>query len=112
MKKYVICALQIEGFHCWSHAPDGPLSYLRDRHRHVFEIRIRFQVQDSDREIEINQQQQELKQYLLANYAPDNSVCEFGDLSCEQIAEELLRVFGAASCEVLEDGYGGACIVR
>lgn len=112
MKRFVICTVSVEGFHCWPDAPDGELAYLRDRHRHIFEIRMEFQVQDNDREIEINQRQREIREWLIAKYAPDNSVCEFGGLACEHIAEELLLTFDAASCQVLEDGYGGAKIVR
>lgn len=117
MKQYVICAVDVEGFHRW---PDAPMevSYLRDRHRHIFQIRIEFEVSHGDREIEINLQQSQVKRYLLGRYSPADfyrgmeGACDFGAMSCEQIAEELLENFGAASCQVLEDGYGGARIVR
>lgn len=111
MKRYVICAIDVEGFHRWPDAPDN-LDYLRDRHRHIFQIRMEFEVSHGDREIEINERQQEIREWLTAKYTPDNRACEFGNLSCEHIAEELLITFGAASCQVLEDGYGGAKIVR
>ena len=35
MTQYVICALQMEGFHCWPEA-DGELAYLKNSHRHIF----------------------------------------------------------------------------
>lgn len=116
MQRCVICAVDVEGFHHWPGAPDN-LSYLRTRHRHVFQIRIEFEVSHGDREVEINQRQTEIKSYLLQKYIPADScrqdrACEFGAMSCEQIAEELLEHFGAVSCQVLEDGYGGARIVR
>lgn len=31
MTQYVICALQMEGFHCWPEA-DGELAYLKNSH--------------------------------------------------------------------------------
>ncbi|MDE7245535.1 MAG: hypothetical protein K2O18_16400 [Oscillospiraceae bacterium] len=117
MKRYVICAIDVEGFHRWPGAPDN-LDYLRDRHRHIFQIRMEFEVSHGDREIEINERQSQVKRFLLAKYASADfyqgaeGACEFGAMSCEQIAEELLDKFGAASCKVLEDGYGGAKIVR
>lgn len=117
MKRYVICAIDVEGFHRWPDAPSN-LEYLRSRHRHIFQIRMEFEVSHGDREIEINLRQSEVKRFLLAKYAAADlndgveGACEFGAMSCEQIAEKLLDRFGAASCQVLEDGYGGAKIVR
>jgi hypothetical protein len=42
MTQYVICALQMEGFHCWPEA-DGELAYLKNSHRHIFFITADFQ---------------------------------------------------------------------
>ena len=112
MRRYVLCAMAVEGFHCWPGAPAGSLEYLRSRHRHIFKIRLKFQVEDNDREIEINQRQNEISRYLLAQYGNENRACDFGGMACEHIAEELLEQFGASSCTVLEDGFGGAEIVR
>ncbi len=108
IQEYVICAIQVEGFHCWPGAP-ADLSFLKARHRHVFHIRIIFKVSHGDREIEIIKQQSEIERWLCNKFG---APCEFGSMSCEDIAEELLLRFGAASCEVLEDGYGGARVVR
>lgn len=112
MRRYVVCVLHLEGFHCWPVAPAGDLEYLRYRHRHIFEIRMKFPVQGNDREIEINRKQNEISRYLLARYGNGESGCEFGGMACEHIAEELLEHFGASACMVLEDGFGGAEIVR
>lgn len=112
MKRYVICSLHVKGFHRWPTAPDGPMSYLRYRHRHVFDIQAAFAVADSDREIEIIERQNEMEQYLLSRYGAENRSCEFGSMSCEQIAEDILREFGAVWCVVREDGFGGAAVVR
>lgn len=112
MRRYVICAAAVEGFHCWPDAPEGSLEYLRHRHRHIFEIRMKFQVKDNDREIEINRRQNEITRYLLGRYGNGDGACEFGAMACEHIAQELLEHFGASSCMVLEDGFGGAEIVR
>ena len=42
MTQYVICALQMEGFHCWPEA-DGELAYLKNSHVISFLLRQSFQ---------------------------------------------------------------------
>lgn len=111
MSLYVVCTIQMEGLHCWPEAP-GKVAYLRQLHRHVFVITMEFPVLDSNREIEIITRQSEIQHYLLERYSDDNGMCCFGRMSCEDIAGELLEKFSAASCTVLEDGFGGAKIVR
>lgn len=46
MTQYVICALQMEGFHCWPEA-DGELAYLKNSHRHIFFITAEFPVRNT-----------------------------------------------------------------
>lgn len=109
-KKFVICAVQVPGFHRWENAPDDPrFAFLRDRHRHMFHIRMDFEVSHGDREIEIINQEEWIKRVLDCHYG---TPCEFGGMSCEDIAVALLNDLHAYSCEVLEDGYGGARVVR
>lgn len=109
MKRQVITYNQIEGFHRYPNAPKF-CKYLESRHRHIFVIRCRFDVTHNEREIEINEMQREIKNYLHTKYCEP---CEFGTMSCESIAEDLLRQNpGMVSAEVLEDGYGGAALTR
>lgn len=49
MTQYVICALQMEGFHCWPEA-DGELAYLKNSHRHIFFITAEFPVRNAIRD--------------------------------------------------------------
>ena len=109
MKREVITYNQIEGFHQYPNAPEF-CKYLEARHRHIFVIRCRFAVTHSNREIEINAMQRTIEEYLYERF---NHPCEFGELSCEHIAEVLLSHFANMdSAEVLEDGYGGASLTR
>ena len=62
MTQYVICALQMEGFHCWPEA-DGELAYLKNSHRHIFFITAEFPVHNANREIEIISQQNAINAY-------------------------------------------------
>ena len=71
MTQYVICALQMEGFHCWPEA-DGELAYLKNSHRHIFFITAEFPVRNANREIEIISQQNAVKRYLLSKYGDED----------------------------------------
>ncbi len=106
MKRRVETFNAIEGFH---HYPDAPsfCSYLAARHRHIFEIRCSFDVNHNEREIEINETQKQIEAVLHIKFG---TPCEFGSMSCESIAEYLIKSTGAASVQVLEDGYGGASL--
>lgn len=98
----------VVGFHRYPTAPQFCL-YLAARHRHNFVIRASFAVEHNNRQVEINEQQNKIEEYLCGKYGKP---CEFGDKSCEDIAEELLEHFGACKVQVLEDDYGGATITR
>lgn len=111
MDKYVICKLDIQGFHCWPDAPKE-LEYLSFRHRHVFVIRVHIPVQNNNRQIEFITKQDNIKRLLMSVYGCDFDACDFGSMSCEDIAEFLMKETNAVSVEVLEDGCGGAKLVR
>lgn len=99
----------VEGFHNYPNAPEF-CSYLQARHRHLFVIECRFAVKDSNREIEINEQQRLIENWLYSKYGKP---CEFGALSCEMIAEDLLKNCDEmCACFVREDGFGGALVIR
>lgn len=107
MKMYIITNNVIEGFHKWKKAPEE-ISHLRNRHRHLFYIICEFSVNHGDREIEIQTMQKQIKQYIHKNYG---NPAEFGNLSCEMIAMEIINHYeNCSSCKVLEDNEGGAIV--
>lgn len=118
----VFCTLQVEGIHCWPECPFEEVAYLRDPHRHMFHIKAYKEVDHSDRDVEFIMLKHRVQSYLLSEYGTeithetgwticDNmKVCEFGPMSCEMIAEELIREFGLSACEVSEDGENGAIV--
>lgn len=108
MAKFVNTYNAVVGFHRYPTAPQFCL-YLAARHRHVFVIRCSFAVEHNNRQVEINERQNNIEAYLCGKYGKP---CEFGDMSCEDIAEELLEHFGASVVQVLEDDYGGATITE
>lgn len=111
MERQVITYNTIEGLHMW---PDAPVSvaHLRNQHRHVFVIRCWWEVSHNEREIEIQMMQHVVEGFIL-NKMGGNYPVDFGDMSCESIAELILERFEqCVKCEVLEDGYGGAALSR
>jgi len=114
MKSYVIISLDVEGFHFYPHAPDE-VAFLASRHRHLFKITVHFSVTDLNREVEIFIEQWKLSKYIASAFG---CPAEFNDRSCEQIAVSIIAAYQrglissaqVASCEVLEDGKGGAVV--
>lgn len=101
----VIVRLCIEGTHNWSTCNIEEVIYLKNKHRHIFHIECRKEVTHSDRDIEIIMFKNEITQYLINKYNGD-----FGSMSCEMIAEELLLQFGCTEVKVLEDNENGAIV--
>lgn len=109
MNREVITYNLIEGFHYWEDAVDE-CKYLSSKHRHLFSVRCWFSVQHNDREIEINTKQTEILNLFRNTFGEP---CDFGNRSCEDIAEWLLGIEPQLNrIEVLEDGYGGAALSR
>lgn len=108
MKLEIVTYNEIVGFHHWEQAFENVL-FLKNRHRHVFTIRCFISVTHDDREKEIFTEEEKIERYLCAKYG---SPCEFGNMSCESIARELLSFLDANAVEVLEDERGGAKITR
>ena len=102
--KHVVIDFDIEGYHQYPNAPTA-VEFLKYPHRHIFQIRMGFEVEDSDREIEIFLMTDIVKTYISEEFGVP---AEFGNMSCEHIAEKLLKKFNASWCEVFEDGKGGA----
>lgn len=109
MRRFVIIHNEVVGFHRYPNAP-AFCKYLEARHRHVFVIECQFEVSHNEREIEINEMQERLRKELQNDFGYP---CEFGDMSCESIAEHIIMKFPyCSSVKVLEDGYGGASLTR
>lgn len=109
MKTTVIIDIDIVGFHLYPNAPNV-VSFLRNNHRHIFKVKLGFIVSDLDREIEIFMITDEVSSFLYNKYG---NPCNFGQMSCEHIATELMHTFECYNCsfvEVFEDNRGGARI--
>lgn len=112
----IIVKLEVEGMHCWPKAAEllPEVGFLSDNHRHIFHIVAKKKVSHSDRDVEIILFKREMITWLYEMYGvqagPDAHYkwCKFGAMSCELIAEELLKQFDLEYCSVLEDNENGA----
>ena len=112
MKTYVTASLQVEGLHRWEGCDLKDVRFLRNVHRHIFYINCKKSVSHEDRDIEIILFKRELSDYLQTRYKKDGNCCDFGSMSCEMIAKELLQEFNLDFCSVLEDGENGAEVTK
>ena len=106
----VVTKNYIEGLHYWREAPPN-LDYLRNKHRHIFHIICSWEVFDDNRQMEIIETQNMIDNYFKKYYNNKYNMCDFENMSCEQMCNELLEQYsnkGLKQVTVLEDGYGGA----
>jgi len=118
----VYCTTQIEATHCWPDCPFDEVAYLRDPHRHVFHIKAYVRVTHDDRDVEFIMLKHQIRNYLIKKYGRASMPadggelhyyhCEFGAMSCEMLATELIEEFGLSRCEVSEDDENGAIVSR
>jgi len=109
MKKQVIAQITIEGFHNYPNAPKQ-VNFLQFPHRHQFVIKVGYEVEDLNREKEIFIARAEIENYINEAYGVP---AQFGAMSCEMIANELLEFGmedGVKWVEVWEEQTGGARI--
>lgn len=98
----VVITTTVEGVHHWPECPIPEVNFLKDLHRHIFHVKAVKQVKHNDRDVEIIMLKRCVDYYLSAFKG------NFGDMSCEDIAEGLISEFDLLNCEVLEDGENGA----
>jgi hypothetical protein len=107
IRKYIQVNLQVEGLHKWGDCNLEDVIYLRNLHRHIFHIKVIKQVTHNNRDIEIIMFKNQILFYLKGKYKGN-----FGNMSCEDIAEDILKEFDCHIVEVLEDNENGAIVSR
>lgn len=109
MKTTVFATIEVEGTHKWAGCPFDEVSYLRITHRHCFGIKCWKSVNHDDRDVEFIMLKHAVRHYLELKYWNEQSrLLDFGMMSCEMIAKELIAEFGLVKCSVNEDGENGA----
>ena len=114
MTTNIIVKLQYEALHNWPSVaemlPDQPwIHMLKDKHRHIFYITLEKRVTHSDRDVEIILFKQCVISHLETKFGRPG---DLGALSCEMLAEYLLKEYDCNSVEVLEDNENGAKVYQ
>jgi NTP pyrophosphatase (non-canonical NTP hydrolase) len=101
-------ATEQPGWHRWPMAPEHR-AYLRERHLHNFRFEVFIPVEGPDRDIEFHDAREALER-AIHDIAP---TCEFGDKSCEMLAQEVLdRMPEVSEARVSEDPNHGGVVTR
>ena len=95
---------QYVAFHRWADAP-AEVMFLREYHRHVFHVKLGVEVSHGDRDVEFF-----ILKDRLANYCSAQFKDRYMELSCEQMATQIVNALHGAWCEVSEDGENGAWV--
>ena len=107
----VYCTVLLEGVHFWADCPFDEVSYLRYPHRHVFHVKAFKKVSHDDRDVEFILLKHKITSYFYDKYYNSTSrLFDFGPMSCEMIAKEIISKFDLSKCEVSEDGENGAIV--
>lgn len=111
-KTYIIVQLQVEGIHQFKTVDEHfeGVSFLKHPHRHIFHIKASKQVYHDDRDVEFILFKRSIHTLLKNSFADKDGVCQFGNLSCEQIARIIFEEFDCNFVEVWEDNENGARI--
>ena len=107
----VYCTLEVEGVHHWPECPLEEVKYLRDPHRHMFHIKAYKSVSHDDRDVEFIVLKHKILSYFYDGWFDSKlRLFDFGSMSCEMIAKDLIAKFNLSRCEVSEDGENGAVV--
>lgn len=108
-KTNVVVTLQYQAVHQWENCDLEKVSFLKNKHRHIFHITAKKRVNHPDRDIEIIILKNAILTYFNKHYYSETiGIGDFGNMSCEQIANNLCVMFDLCYCAVLEDGENGA----
>nr|DAJ68403.1 MAG TPA: antibiotic resistance protein [Caudoviricetes sp.] len=109
---------EVEGFHNYPDASKNHgelVKFLEQPHRHIFKFNCKKRVNHDNRDEEFILLRRKVKQYINRKFPVFESGCEcydFGSMSCEMIAKNILKQFDFDSVEVSEDGENYAVVEK
>jgi hypothetical protein len=110
-KVMVMVKFSVDGMHNFPAAKElfEEVGFLSDRHRHMFHFTAACTVTHSDRDKEFIMLKRDMLDYMFNEYYDDMTrTHEFGAMSCEMLAQELLEQFDCEWVECWEDNENGA----
>lgn len=114
MKTIIGVKLSVEGMHYYLNASEKhglPMKFLEFPHRHMFHIEVRVSVKHDDRDKEFLLLKRDVIRYLHTKYyQEDLDTLDFGKMSCEMIAKDLMHAFRADNVKVSEDNENYALV--
>mgnify|MGYP003335355985 FL=1 len=114
-KTTVIVKLAVDGMHNFPKAAElfPEVAFLADRHRHMFHFTVAKQVFHDDRDVEFIMFKRHILNYLFDQYSDSHMrTLEFGPMSCEMLAREILNRFDCEWVEVWEDQENGSRVEK
>jgi len=115
LRTSIVIKFAVEGLHSWPNAKEvfPEVGFLSDLHRHLFNIEMKCEVFHDDRDKEFFVETHKVKKFLNQRYYSTVYQClNFGPMSCEMIAKDLLINFDCLSVSVFEDQENGATIEK
>ena len=106
IRQHIQCTNTIDIIHRWEDAPADE-AFMKSFHRHVLTIKSARRVRDRVEPVPALTMQRKIHIHLQAKYAGETI-----ELSCLDIANELLDAFDLSKCEIMEDGGCGAVVER
>lgn len=109
---------EVEGFHNYPDASKNHgelVKFLEQPHRHIFKFNCKKRVNHDNRDEEFILLRRKVKQYINLKFPVFESGCEcydFGSMSCEMIAKNILKQFDFDTVEVSEDGENYAIVEK
>lgn len=114
-KTTIIITLTVDGMHCFPMAAElfPEVDFLSYRHRHMFTFKAAKQVFHDDRDVEFIEFKRNILSYLTDQYSDSYMrTLEFGSMSCEMLAREILERFDCEWVECWEDNENGAKVEK
>lgn len=118
LQTFIGIRFEVEGFHNYPDASKNHgelVKFLEQSHRHIFKFNCKKRVNHDNRDEEFILLRRRVKQYINRKFPVFEMQCEcydFGSMSCEMIAKNILKQFDFDSVEVSEDGENYAVVEK
>lgn len=118
LQTFIGIRFEVEGFHNYPDASKNHgdlVKFLEQSHRHIFKFNCKKRVNHDNRDEEFILLRRKVKQYINRKFPVFEMQCEcydFGSMSCEMIAKNILKQFDFDSVEVSEDGENYAVVEK